>query len=93
MGREFFVPAQTLIGVKLLSNHEAQFKSWCIYAPLVVKLLNCFDGGIGTNMRKAPHPSGVMGSSNPRCWRCEQLHHHGDGVCYVICAFCVVIDL
>ncbi len=48
---------------------------------IAVKLLNCFDGGIGTNMCKAAHPSGGMGSLNP-CrwsWRGERLHHHGDG--------------
>jgi len=33
MGLEFFVPAQTLTGVKLLSNHEASLKNG-------VKLLN-----------------------------------------------------
>ena len=44
------------------------------------------------NMRKAAHPSGGMGSSNPRRWRGERLHHHGDGVCHVVCAFCVVSD-
>ncbi len=38
-------------------------------------------------MRKAAHPSGGMGSSNPRRWRGKQLHHHGDGVCHVVCAF------
>jgi hypothetical protein len=43
-------------------------------------LLNRFDGGIGRNMRKAAHPSGGMGSSNPCRWRGERLHHHGDGV-------------
>ena len=31
-------------------------------------------------MRKATHPSGGMGSSNPCRWRGERLHHHGDGV-------------
>jgi hypothetical protein len=31
-------------------------------------------------MRKAAHPSGGMDSSNPRRWRGERLHHHGDGV-------------
>ena len=33
-----------------------------------------------------------MGSSNPRCWRGERLHHHVDGVFHVVCAFCVVSD-
>ena len=55
-------------------------------------LLNCFSGGIETNMRKAAHPSGGMGSSNPCRWRGERLHHHGDGVWKVICAFCEVFD-
>ena len=43
-------------------------------------------------MRKAAHPSGGMGSSNPRRWRGERLHHHGDVVCHVVCAFCAVSD-
>ena len=46
----------------------------------LLNLLNRFDGNIGTNMLKAAHPSGGMGSSNPRRWRGERLHHHGDGV-------------
>ena len=54
--------------------------------------MNRFDEGIGTIMRKATHPSGGMGSSNPRRWRGERLHHHGDGVCHVVCAFCAVSD-
>jgi hypothetical protein len=29
-------------------------------------------------MRKAAHPSGSMGSSNPRRWRGERLQHYGD---------------
>jgi len=37
--------------------------------------------GIRTSMRKDTHPSGGVGSSNPRRWRGKQLHHHGDGVC------------
>jgi hypothetical protein len=41
-------------------------------------------------MCKAVHPSSGMGSSNLHCWRGERLCHHGDGVCEVICAFCVV---
>ena len=36
--RELFFPAGTHLSVKLLSNHEARFISWRIYAPLVVKL-------------------------------------------------------
>jgi hypothetical protein len=47
----------------------------------LLNLLNCFEGGIGKNMRKAAHPLGGVGSSNPRHWRGERLHHHGDGVC------------
>jgi len=41
-----------------------------------------FDGGNGKGMRKATHPSGSMGSSNPHrwSWRGEQRHHHGDDV-------------
>ncbi len=33
-----------------------------------------------------------MGSSNPRLWRGEQLQHHDDVVCHVVCAFCAVSD-
>ena len=44
-------------------------------------------------MRKATHPSGGMGSSNPRRWRGERLQHHGDVVCHAVCAFGVVSDL
>jgi len=58
----------------------------------LLNLLNPFDGGIGTKMHKATHPSGSMGSSNPRRWREERLHHHVDGVCHVVCAFCAVSD-
>jgi hypothetical protein len=47
----------------------------------LMNLLNCFDGGLGTNMHKAAHPSGGMSSSNPRHWRGKQLQHHVDGVC------------
>ena len=43
-------------------------------------------------MRKAAHPSGGMGSSNPRRWRGERLQHRGDVVYYGVCAFCVVSD-
>ncbi len=42
-------------------------------------------------MRMATHPSaGGKDSSKPRRWRGERLHHHGDGVCMVVCAFCAV---
>jgi len=43
-------------------------------------------------MRKAVHPSGSMGSLNPRRWRGERLQHHGDVVCHVVCALCAVFD-
>ena len=33
------------------------------------------------NMRKAAHPSGIIGSSNPRHWKGEWFQHHGDGDC------------
>jgi hypothetical protein len=52
-----------------------------------LNLLNRFDGGIGTSMRKAAHPSGGMDSSNPHRWRGERLHHHGDGVCLLFVLF------
>jgi hypothetical protein len=35
-------------------------------------------------MRKAAHPSGSVGSSNPHRWRGERLHNHGDGVCLFV---------
>jgi hypothetical protein len=44
-------------------------------------LLNRFDSFLGKIMRKATHPSGGLGSSNPRRLRGWRLHHHGDGVC------------
>ena len=62
-----------------LIKHRGRHKLINFYFDLL-NLLNRFDGGIGTNMRKAAHPSGGMGSSNLRRWRGERLHHHGDGV-------------
>jgi hypothetical protein len=44
-------------------------------------------------MRKAAHPLGGVGSSNPHLWRGEQLYRHGDGVYKVDCAFCAVLQL
>jgi hypothetical protein len=52
-----------------------------------LNLLNRFDGGIETNMHKAAHPSGGMGSSKSRRWRGKRLHHHGDGVCQLFVLF------
>jgi hypothetical protein len=43
--------------------------------------LNRFDGVLGKIMRKTAHPSGSVGSSNPRCLKGWRLHHHGDGIC------------
>jgi hypothetical protein len=45
--------------------------------------LNCFNGGHGTNMRKATRHLGGMGSLNPRRWKDKRLHHHGGGVCWL----------
>ena len=59
----------------------------------LLNLLNRFNGSLRTNMHKAAHPSGGMCSSNPRCWRGEQLQHHGEVDCHVVCAFCVVSNL
>ena len=43
---------------KLLSNHEAQFISWCIiYAPLVVKLLN--NVLLNREITHTDNPSGI----------------------------------
>jgi len=78
--------------VKKLRFYKARKKSGRKYATTAVKLLNRFGSGLGTNMRKAVHPSGGMGSSNPRRWRGERHQHHGDVVCHVVCAFCVVSD-
>jgi len=41
-------------------------------------------------MWKAARPFSGIDSSNPRRWRGEKLHHHGDVVCHVVCAFCAV---
>jgi hypothetical protein len=41
-------------------------------------------------MSKANHPSGGVGSSNPRRLRGWRLHHHGDGVCWVF-VLCVSV--
>jgi hypothetical protein len=43
-----------------------------------MNLLNRFDGVLGKIMRKAAHPSGGVGSSDPRRLRGWRLHHHGD---------------
>jgi hypothetical protein len=52
-----------------------------------LNLLNCFDAGVGKMMRKAARLSSGMDSSNPRRWRGERLHHHGDGVCLLFVLF------
>jgi hypothetical protein len=56
-----------------------------------MNLFKSFDIGIGKKSRKAAHPLGGVGSSNPRRCRGWRLHHNGDGVCYVSCDFCVVL--
>jgi hypothetical protein len=61
-------------------KHRGKHKLIIFYINLL-NLLNRFDGSIGTSMRKAAHPSGGVGSSNPRRQRAWRLHHHGDGVC------------
>jgi len=69
-------------------KHRGKHKLINFYINLL-NLLNRFDGSIGTSMRKAAHPSGGVGSSNPCRWRGERLHHHGDGVgelCF-LCGF------
>jgi len=63
----------------ILIKHRGKHKLIIFYINLL-NLLNRFNGGIGTSMRKAAHPSGGVGSSNSRRWRGERLHHHGDGV-------------
>jgi hypothetical protein len=58
---------------------------------LHINLLNLtkpFDSGLRQYMCKAARPSGGLDSLNPHRWRGKQPHHHGDGVCEVICAFC-----
>ena len=59
---------------------------------ILLNLLNRFDGILGMSMHKAAHPSGSVGSSNPCHLRGWRLHHHVDGVCHVVCAFCVDSD-
>jgi hypothetical protein len=49
-----------------------------------MNLLNRFDSGIVTSMSKATHSSGGVDSSNPRRWRGERLHHHGDDFCLFV---------
>jgi len=75
-----------------LIKHRGKHKfNFYIY---LLDLLNRFDGGIGTSTRKASHPSGWVGSSNPRRWRGQRLHHHGDGVCLLFVLFvlsCLVV--
>jgi hypothetical protein len=61
-------------------KHRGKHKLINFYINLL-NLLNIFNGSIGTSMRKDAHPLGGVGSSNPRRWRGERLHHHGDGVC------------
>jgi len=71
-----------LVYLYLIGRRQRQgmlFRPIIFYINLL-NLLNRFNGGIGTSMRKAAHPSGSVGSSNPRRWRGERLHHNGDGV-------------
>ncbi len=49
-------------------KHRGQYKLINFYINLL-NILNHFDSGIRTNTRKAAHPSGGMGSSNPRLER------------------------
>jgi hypothetical protein len=67
-------------------EHRGKHKLINFYINLL-NLLNRFDGSIRTSMRKAAHPSGGVGSSNPCRWRGERLHHHGDGVCLLFVLF------
>ena len=55
-----------------------------------MNLFKSFDRGLGKNMLMAARLLGGMDSSNPRRWKGERLHHHGDGVWEVVCAFCAV---
>jgi hypothetical protein len=52
-------------------KHRDKHKLINFYITLL-NLLNCFDGGIETSMHKDVHPSGGVGSSNPRRWRGER---------------------
>jgi hypothetical protein len=52
-----------------------------------LNLLIHFDGGVRKIMRKAARSSSGIDSSNPRRWRGERLHHHGDGVCLLFVLF------
>ena len=60
-------------------KHRGKYEYINFYFNLL-NLLNCFNGILGKIMRKAAHPSGSVGSSNPRRLRGLRLHHHGDGV-------------
>ncbi len=53
-----------------------------------MNLLKLFNNGLSKNMRKA-NPCSGRDSSNTYRLRGERLHHHDDGVCNVLCAFCV----
>jgi hypothetical protein len=66
-------------------KHRGKHKLINFYINLL-NLLNRFDGGIGTSMSKAAHPSGGVDSSNPHSWRGERLHH-GGGVCLLFVLF------
>jgi hypothetical protein len=64
-----------------------QYKYFNFYIT-ILNLTKPFKGGLWQYMRKAACPSGGVDSLNPSRWRGKGLHHHGDGVCKVICAFC-----
>ena len=78
-----FWPPLLLVGEPDTIKHRIKHKLMNFYINLL-NPLNRFDGGIGTSMRKAAHPSGGVSSSNPCRWRGERLHNHGDGVCLFV---------
>jgi hypothetical protein len=79
----YAVLATNLAGGKPTSiNHRSQYK----YINFYINLLNLTQSlisGLGKRMCKAARPSGDVVSSNPRCWRGEQCHHHGGAVCWL----------
>jgi hypothetical protein len=74
-------------GQAIILKYERSKEIYYFYVN-IMNILNCFDGGIGTNMRKAACPLGGMDSSNPHLQRGQWLHHHDGGVCCVFLCCC-----
>jgi hypothetical protein len=63
-------------------KHRGRHKNINFYFNLQNQL-NCINGVLGANMRKAARHSGGKDSSNPHRWRGKHLHQHGGGVCWL----------